>query len=94
MTELEEKIYNGEYLTEKELRTAIFECDEITTEYGENLRWSRPASTIIKIKDKLFCIEWEQGLTECQEDYFEEQPYEVEEVEDIIVVKNYIRKNN
>lgn len=92
MTELEEKIYNGEYLTEKELRTAVFECDEVTTEYGENRRWSRSVSTIIKIKDKLFCIDWEQGLTECQDNYFEEQPYEVEEVEHTIVVKEYVKK--
>lgn len=35
MTELERKIYNGEHLTERELRAAVFECDEITTEYGE-----------------------------------------------------------
>lgn len=92
MTELEKKIYNGEHLTERELRAAVFECDEVTTEYGENLRWSRSASTIIKIKDKLFCIEWEEGLTECQDNYFEEQPYEVEEVERTIIVKDYIKK--
>ena len=92
MTELEKKIYNGEYLTEKELRTAVFKCNEVTTKYGENLRWSRSASTIIKIKDKLFCIEWEEGLTERQNSYFEEQPYEVEEVERTIVVKDYIKK--
>lgn len=92
MTELEKKIYNGEHLTERELREAVFECDEVTTEYGENFRWSRSARTIIKIKDKLFCIKWEEGLTECQDNYFEEQPYEVEEVERTIVVKKYIPK--
>ena len=93
MTELEEKIYNGIKLTSKELEEAILECEEVTTEYGRNMRWSRPVSTIIRIKDKLFCIEWEEGLTECQDNYFEYQPYEVEEKERVIIIKNYIKKN-
>lgn len=94
MTELEEKIYNGEHLTESELENAIYECDVIDTKYGKNERWTRPASSIIKIKDKLFCIDWEEGLTEYQFNSFDNQPYEVEEVERTIVVKNYIKKNN
>ena len=92
MTELQEKIYNGKILTEEELRESSLECDIVTTEYGENRRWSRSARTIIKINDKLFCIEWDQGLTEYQEDHFGEQPYEVEEIENVVVVKNYVMK--
>lgn len=90
MDELEEKIYNGEHLSESELIDAVFECNEVDTVYGENNRWSRYVSTIIKIKDKLFCIDWEQGLTELQPDYFENQPYEVKEVEETVVVKKYV----
>lgn len=92
MDELEKKIYNGEKLTEEELKMAVFECSEVTTEYGENRRWSRSASTIIKVKDKLFCIDWEQGLTECQDDCFEDQPYEVEEKTETITRTYYVRK--
>lgn len=92
MTELEEKIYNGKYLTRAELENAVYECDVIGTEYGENRRWTRSARSIIKIEDKLFCIEWEEGLTECQINYFDEQPYEVKEVIETVIVKNYIRK--
>lgn len=91
MNELEKKIYNGEHLSESELADAVFECNEVNTEYGENNRWSRYVSTIIKIKDKLFCIDWEQGLTELQPDSFEWQPYEVKEVEETVVVKKYVR---
>lgn len=94
MTELEEKIYNGEHLTRAKLENAIYECDVIDTEYGENGRWTRPASSIIKIKDKLFYIDWEEGLIECQINFFDNQPYEVEEVEETIVVKKYIPKVN
>lgn len=92
MTELEEKIYNGKHLTEAELENAVYECDVISTEYGENRRWNRFVRSIIKIEDKLFCIEWEEGLTEYQIDYFDDQPYEVEEAEETIVVKKYIPK--
>lgn len=92
MTELEEKIYNGKHLTRAELENAIYEGDVIDTEYGENRRWTRFVRSIIKVEDKLFCIEWEEGLTEYQVNYFYAQPYEVEEVEKTIVIKNYIRK--
>lgn len=91
MNKLEEKIYNGEHLSESELVDAVFGCNEVDTVYGENYRWSRYVSTIIKIKDKLFCIDWEQGLTELQPDSFECQPYEVKEVEETVVVKKYVR---
>lgn len=92
MTELEEKIYNGKHLTKAELENAVYECDVINTKYGENRRWNRFVRSIIKIEDKLFCIEWEEGLTEYQIDYFDGQPYEVEEVERTVVVKDYIKK--
>ena len=92
MTELEEKIYNGKHLTKAELENAVYECDVINTEYGENRRWNRFVRSIIKIEDKLFCIEWEEGLTECQINSFDDQPYEVEEVEETIVIKKYIPK--
>lgn len=39
MTELEEKIYNGENLTEKELKNAVFELEEVDTIEGEIGRW-------------------------------------------------------
>lgn len=92
MNDLERKIYNGEHLSERELEDAVMELEEVTTEYGENRRWSRSASTIIKINDKLFCIDWEQGLTESQESYFHDQPYEVEEKTIVTTTKVYVRK--
>lgn len=92
ITELERKIYKGEKLTKKELREAVWGCEEVAQEVGENRRWSRNISSIIKIKDKLFCINWEQGLTEYQDNCYDEQPFEVEEKVEIIERKYYIRK--
>ena len=91
--ELEEKIYNGETLSESELEDAIFNLDVIDVEYGDNREWDRHVSTIIKIKDKLFCINWSQGLTEYQDNHFYEQPFEVEEKTETIVRKYYVPKN-
>lgn len=53
-------------------------CEEIEQrDYGEPGRWERPVSSYCKIKDKWYAVYWQQGLTEMQEDYYEEQPVEV-----------------
>lgn len=72
------KIDDGESLTEKELKCAVFETNEIDREYGENRRWSRGVSSIVEMCGRYFCIVWDEGLTECQENEFYDQPYEVE----------------
>lgn len=69
----------------------LFDMDyAIETSYGENRRWSRSAYTIFAIGGRYFAIAWEQGLTECQEDYVP-YPYleEVEPFEEIKVVKGW-----
>lgn len=49
-------------------------------------------TTIIRIKDKLFAIDWDRGLTEYQEDSFSEQPYEVEKKTRVITETYYEKK--
>jgi hypothetical protein len=71
-----QKIDRGEPLTERELSTLVCEYD-IDTEYGDNRRWSRTVTTIVQLGDRHFSIDWEQGLTECQENEFYNQPVEV-----------------
>lgn len=87
------KIDNGEILTEKEIRDVIYEF-EIDSEYGENRRWTRSVSSVVKLCDRFFMIDWEQGLTECQENEYYCQPYEVEkrEYEKTIKVIEWIEK--
>ena len=72
-----EKIDNKEELTKSELEKLVIR-DEICTTYGDNRRWSRVASTIVKIQDRTFEIEWDEGLTESQPNMFDSQPVEVE----------------
>lgn len=70
------KIDNGEKLTEKELRELICGYD-VNTEYGDNRRWSRSVTTIVELEGRFFSIDWEEGLTECQENEYYNQPVEV-----------------
>lgn len=77
MNTLEEKVYNGENLSENELADFVYDGPQVFEIKGEDRRWERTNTTIFKIKDKYFAIDWEQGLTEEQEDSFNEQPYEV-----------------
>ena len=88
------KIDNGEPLTEDELRSLVFDWGEVERINGENRRWSRTVKSIIDIRGRKFAIEWEEGLTEHQEDCFYEQPYEVElhQEEKVIVVNTWKRK--
>jgi hypothetical protein len=70
------KIDNNERLTEKELSTLV--CGyEVDSEYGDNRRWSRAVTTIVKLGERHFAIDWDEGLTEYQDNEFYNQPYEV-----------------
>lgn len=90
-----DKILKGEKLTEKELRTLVTEYD-VATEYGDDHRWTREAFTVVKLNDidrlcyRYFGIDWMKALTETGEDEFYNQPYEVKQVERIIVVKDWV----
>lgn len=91
--ELLKKIDNGEDLTRSELCDIIFEF-EVENKKGENRRWSRSVRTISKIGDRYFATNWEQGLTESQENEYYEQPIEVEKktYEKTITVTEWIEK--
>lgn len=71
------KIDSGEKLTEKEIETVVFETNEIEHNEGESLRWTRSIKTIVEMCGRYFCVNWDKGLTECQENDFYHQPYEV-----------------
>lgn len=70
------KIDNGEQLTKEELIELIWGYD-VDTQYGDNRRWSRSVTTIIELNGRYFSIDWEEGLTECQDNEYNSQPVEV-----------------
>ena len=90
------KIDNGEELTENELKSLVFDCNEVECSYGENRRWSRTVTTIVNLCDRYFAVQWEQGLTESQENGFYDQPYEVEldSYKRVVEVCNWVRKGD
>lgn len=70
------KIEHNENLSRKELSTLVYEYD-LETEHGENRRWTRSNTTIVELMGRYFSIDWEEGLTEFQENEFYSQPIEV-----------------
>lgn len=75
-----EDLQSGENLREDDLRYLVWNY-EIDRENGENRRWSRTVTSIVEIGGKTYSIDWEEGLTECQENSFYDQPIEVEKHE-------------
>ena len=62
------------------------------TEYGEPRRWYRRAITYCKFNGKYYACEWDQGLTECQEnEWYGEQPYEVIPGEKTVIMRTWER---
>ena len=49
-------------------------------------------TTIFKVANRFFAIDWEQGLTECQENFYNEQPYEVEPHDKVITITEWVKK--
>ena len=58
---------------------------------GEEHRWYREVETIFEVEGRLFAVNWDRGLTEQQENDFDDsEVYEVERKEKIIFI--YVRK--
>jgi len=89
------KIVAGTRLSTRELSDILEYEIESEREYGENRRWSRSVSSIIKLLDRYFYLNWEEGLTEMQENKFYDQPYEVKKhtYEKTIIVTEWREKD-
>ena len=89
------KIDKGETLTEKELKRLAYEYEIEKIVYDKN-RWTMPISSVCKLLDRYFMVEWQEGLTEYQENEFLDQPYEVElhEYQKLVGVRKWIEKGS
>ena len=73
-----QKLERGIQLTDDELEDFVLYGNEVYRDNGEIGRWSRHVSSVIADDNgQLWCVEWEEGLTEMQDDGFYEQPYKV-----------------
>ena len=90
LTEAEhlEMLMNGKKFSRNELRDLIDMYDFKTIE-GEDRRWQRTKQSFLKIKEKYFVIIWEEGLTEKQENDYDNQPYEVIKKETKILIPEH-----
>lgn len=80
MTENEflERYDTGAKFSEEELRSFVWEeFERIETIEGDDHRWQREMTTIIKVGDRYFSIDWMAALTEFQKSDFPWQPIEV-----------------
>lgn len=88
-----EKLLNKSF-TEEELEDLAW-CDVdadvkmITQEEGKQHRWTQDVSTIFEFEGKYYSLDWDRGLTECQENEFYTQPYQVEKEVKTIEVTNW-----
>lgn len=86
----EDKLIQGFNLNEQDLSELVWGSEVIHQEKGEDRRWSRTIITVIELSNgDQYAIEWEEGLTENQENEFFEQPKKVnvKEKEVVKVVK-------
>lgn len=81
---------SGEKLTEEELEYIAYEdvCIEQIDE-GSG-RWERYMTSIFQVKDQYWALDWAKGLTENQEDYFYQQPYQVKKIEEVKIVHSWV----
>lgn len=89
-----ERYDSGYKFAEFELNELRFELQEVETTFDEPRRWIRTATTIFLVADRYFALEWENGLTEMQENQFYNQPYEVtkKEYAKTVIVTEWIKK--
>jgi hypothetical protein len=88
-------ITNGTELEDDDISDMIdaFEVEDYRS-YGDNRRWSRTISSILEIKGRYFQVDWEQGLTECQNNSYCDRPFEVtkHEYQKTITVTEWLKK--
>lgn len=82
------KLYAGQELNKYDIKFLLWEIAvHVDTIEGESHRWTRDVSTIVHLPETpdsntysevLWCIDYEKGLTENQEDEYFQQPYRVE----------------
>src|SRR5699024_10646486 len=74
----EDKMAQGRKLSESDIREMYYDREEVYEVEGEESRWSRSMTTVVKGLDGYqYAIDWERGLTESQEDSYYCQPRKV-----------------
>lgn len=83
---IEEKLEDGDYLTEDEIEQLCWDYPCAYQEEDDSGRWTTFMVTVVEVNGKLYAINWQKGLTEYQENSYDEQPYECELVEEEVTI--------
>lgn len=75
-----DKIARKEDLTEEELKTLVWEY-QVDIQEKDSGRWTKHMRSIVELCGDLYSINFEQGLTEYQENEYPYQPVKVKKVE-------------
>ena len=81
-------LIDNHYDFDKEDIKMLIECCEINRISHEPHRWTRLVNSICKIHDRYFIVEWDQGLTEYQENIYDDST--ITEVNPIETTKQII----
>lgn len=101
VSQIIEYMLEGKPIPEHEIRCLCYEyypCDDPNLVVAarieeEDRRWSRCVKIIFKVNgERYFRIYYDKGLTECQEDYFEEQVAVEVEPKTRTIVETYWEK--
>ena len=92
--EVLKKIRNKEDFTQEEIESFFYMLEEVDEKRYDKHRWYTPVETIFKVKDTYILLEWDEGLTEYQENEYDLNPYEVYYKEKTTVVKEWYLKEN
>lgn len=86
------KYDSKEALTPRDIRVLVEEF-EWEREEHENRRWSRWVDVVVKLEDRYFMVGYDEGLTEMQENEYDDTSIvEVMPVEKTIVVIDWVKK--
>lgn len=72
---IEEKLEDGKCLAENEIAYLCREYPCIYEEEGNSGRYTIFMMTIVDVDGQLYAIHWQKGLTECQENIYDNQPF-------------------
>lgn len=90
---IEEKLEDGDYLSEDEIEQLCWDYPCVYQEEGDSGRWTTFITTVVEVNGKNYAINWQRGLTEYQENIFDNQPYECEITkEEVTITKTIINE--
>ena len=84
------KILNHQFndITKNDIKSLVWNY-EVKKIEGDSGRWTKSVQSICEICNVLVAVDWEEGLTEMQENEFYDPPYFVKPIERVVTITDY-----